>query len=189
MMLSGCFSAFLVSGATVRNAAEAPAAAPVTGADMVVLGPAKIQRRLRADVRARKTLEKVLGLLGFVRIYSERGVSWVLEKDGDGGLLAISEDGTVVINGSVRCLVSMDHTTMGMPHGDLVLSKVLSLCTKARQKISTLHRDDQKALDRLLPLERTRPLVAKCIREVALEERQTREAGGAGHDRAHRDGD
>jgi hypothetical protein len=133
-------------------------------------------KHIMAELRARKILNRTLDALGFTRVFDGRLVFWVLEKGDD--MLTICEDGTVYLNGHLRCLVKKSGEAV--PHGDLVLSKLLSLCTVNRRKIKTLDRADNSMLDRLLPLETTRPILARIIREEvynAAEAPKTQDGG------------
>ena len=131
-------------------------------------------KKVAAELRARKVLNYTLETLGFTRVFNGRVATFILETLG--GTIAICEDGNVSIKGEFRCLVPADgyHAESKVPWGDVLLSKLLSLCTKSRRSISTLRKSDQEFLDKVLPLEKTRPLLAKIIKEVASEGQRSR---------------
>ena len=117
------------------------------------------QAKARRELKAWKLADRLLNKLGFERIFDGRRASWVLDAGDD--LLCVDESGQVFIGGEFKCLA----TPADAVHGDLIVSKVLSLATKARHRISTLNWDDRKILDRLLPIEKSRQKLLEAIRE------------------------
>lgn len=134
--------------------------------------PEDYNKKIMAEYRARRILDRTFAALGFSRIYDGNHVSWLISKDGH--VVSISEAGRVFINNEFRCLVTTENN-WNLPYGDMVLSKVLALCTKARKKINTLQGHDHKVLDRVLPLEECSIAIRKAIKEDKNENQSVQE--------------